>query len=51
MVSPLSATMPLFVLILALIFPSGPQKLGWRVALGTVLIVLGVFLLTGRGLA
>jgi uncharacterized membrane protein len=46
-VSPLSATAPLFVLLLALIFPSDVRKLGWRVAAGTVLIVLGVFLLTG----
>ena len=45
-VSPLSATAPLFVLLLALLFPSGTKKLGWRVALGTALIVLGVTLLT-----
>jgi uncharacterized membrane protein len=49
-VSPLSATAPLFVLGLALLFPSSTRKLGWRVALGTVLIVLGVVLLTGRSL-
>jgi uncharacterized membrane protein len=46
-VSPLSATSPLFVLLLAFLFPSGAQRLGWRVALGTLLIVLGVVLLTG----
>ena len=45
-VSPLSATAPLFVLLLAFVFPSGTKKLGWRVALGTTLIVLGVALLT-----
>ena len=45
-VSPLSATAPLFVLLLAFIFPSGSKKLGLRVALGTTLIVLGVVLLT-----
>ena len=45
-VSPLSATAPLFVLLLAFVFPSGSKKLGWRVALGTMLIVLGVVLLT-----
>ena len=45
-VSPLAATSPLFVLLLAFVFPSGPQRLGWRVASGTLLIVLGVFLLT-----
>jgi uncharacterized membrane protein len=47
-VSPLSATAPLFVLALALIFPSDAPKIGWRVASGIVLIVLGVFLLTSR---
>ena len=46
-VSPLSATAPLFVLLLAFLFPSGAQRLGWRVALGTLLIVSGVYLLTG----
>jgi uncharacterized membrane protein len=47
LVSPLAATAPLFVLLLAFVFPSGVQRLGWRVASGTLLIVLGVFLLTG----
>jgi uncharacterized membrane protein len=47
-VSPLSATAPLFVLLLALLFPSDTVRLGWRVASGIVLIVLGVLLLTGR---
>jgi uncharacterized membrane protein len=51
LVSPLSATAPLFVLLLAFIFPSGAQRLGWRVAVGTLLIVLGVFVLTGPKLA
>jgi uncharacterized membrane protein len=50
-VSPLSATAPLFVLVLALLFPSGTRRLGWRVAVGTVLIVLGVILLTGPTLS
>lgn len=45
-VSPLSATAPLFVLVLAFLFPSGTKRLGWRVAIGTALIVLGVVLLT-----
>jgi len=45
-VSPLSATAPLFVLLLAFLFPSGVKRLSWRVAIGTVLIVLGVVLLT-----
>jgi len=29
------------------LFPSGVAKLGWRVVVGAVLVVLGVFLLTG----
>jgi uncharacterized membrane protein len=45
-VSPLSATAPLFVLLLAFLFPSGVKRLTWRVAIGTVLIVLGVILIT-----
>jgi uncharacterized membrane protein len=45
-VSPLSATAPLFVLLLAFLFPSGQKRLTWRVALGTTLIVLGVAVLT-----
>lgn len=45
-VSPLSGTSPLFVLLLAFLFPSGAQRLTRRVAIGTVLIVLGVALLT-----
>ena len=45
--SPLAATAPLFVLLLAFVFPSGARRLGWRVVVGTLLIVLGVFLLTG----
>ena len=47
-VIPLAGTAPLFVLFLAYLFPSGAAKLGWRVVAGAVLIVLGVFLLTGR---
>lgn len=46
-VSPLSGTSPLFVLLLAFLFPSSALRLTWRIAIGTVLIVLGVFLLTG----
>jgi uncharacterized membrane protein len=46
-VSPLSATAPLFVLALALLFPSDTVRLGWRVASGIGLIVAGVLLLTG----
>lgn len=46
-VIPLSGTTPLFVLLLAFIFPSGVEKLSWRLALGAVLVVVGVFLLKG----
>ncbi len=46
-VSPLAGTAPLFVLLLAFLFPSGVEKLSWRVVTGAVLIVLGVLLLTG----
>lgn len=45
-VSPLSAVSPLFVLLLAFLFPSGQKRLTWRVAIGTMLIVLGVVLIT-----
>jgi len=40
----------LMFVLLALAFPSGTRRLGWRVAAGTLLIVLGVFLLTGPSL-
>jgi drug/metabolite transporter, DME family len=46
-VTPLIGTSPLFVLLLAFFFPSGRRQLGWRVVGGAVLVVLGVFLLTG----
>jgi drug/metabolite transporter, DME family len=46
-VTPLIGTAPLFVLLLAFFFPSGRRPLGWRVVAGAVLVVLGVFLLTG----
>jgi drug/metabolite transporter, DME family len=49
-VTPLVGTAPLFVLLLALLSPSGRRQLSWRVVAGAVLIVLGVFLLTGAGL-
>lgn len=47
-VVPLAGTTPLFVLGLAFLFPSGLHKLSWRLLVGAVLIVLGVFLLTGQ---
>ena len=49
-VVPLAGTAPLFVLLLAYWFPSGIERLSWRVVTGAVLIVLGVFLLTGWGI-
>jgi len=45
-VSPLTGTAPLFVLLLAYLFPTATQKLSWRVVLGAVLIVFGVMLLS-----
>jgi uncharacterized membrane protein len=49
-VVPLAGTSPLFVLLLAYCFPSGIDRLNWRLVTGAVLIVLGVFLLTGWGI-
>ena len=49
-VVPLAGTSPLFVLLLAYWFPSGIERLSWRLVTGAVLIVLGVFLLTGWGI-
>lgn len=46
-VTPLIGTAPLFVLALTFFFPSGRRPLGWRVVVGAVLVVVGVFLLTG----
>jgi uncharacterized membrane protein len=45
-VTPLNGTAPLFVLVLAYIFLKDIERLTGRLVLGTVLIVLGVFLLT-----
>ena len=45
-VTPLTGTAPLFVLLLAYLFPTATEKLSWRVVLGAVLIVLGVMLLS-----
>jgi transporter family protein len=46
-VIPLAGTAPLFVLGLAYLFPSDRSRLGWRIVLGVILIVLGVALLSG----
>jgi uncharacterized membrane protein len=45
-VIPLAGTAPLFVLLLAYLFPIAAEKFSWRVATGAVLIVLGVVLLS-----
>ena len=45
-VTPLTAASPLFVLILTPVFLRGVEVLTVRVAVGTVLIVLGVYLIT-----
>jgi uncharacterized membrane protein len=45
-VTPLAGTAPLFVLLLSLLCLKGVETLHWRIVLGAVLIVLGVFLLT-----
>ena len=46
-VTPLAGTAPLFVLLLSFFFLKGVEKLSWRIIVGALLIVLGVFLLTG----
>jgi uncharacterized membrane protein len=46
-VTPLIGTAPLFVLLLAFVIPGGSRRLGWRVVTATMLIVLGVAMLTG----
>lgn len=45
-VTPLNGTAPLFVLVLTFLFLKGIERLTGRIVLGTILIVLGVFLLT-----
>lgn len=46
-VTPLSSVAPIFVLFLSFLFLRGLEALNARVVLGTVLIVLGVYLITG----
>ena len=45
-VTPLTATAPLFVLALSFAFLRGIERLTTRIVLGTLLIVLGVYLIT-----
>lgn len=47
-VTPLNGTAPLFVLVLTFLFLKGVERLTGRIVLGTICIVLGVFLLTRR---
>ena len=48
-VTPLTATAPIFVLFLSLAFLRGIERLTARIVVGTVLIVLGVYLITALG--
>jgi drug/metabolite transporter, DME family len=48
-VTPLTATMPIFVLFLTLAFLRDVERLSARIVLGTILIVLGVYLITALG--
>jgi uncharacterized membrane protein len=45
-VTPLAGAAPLFVLPMTAFFLKGVEKLSWRIVLGAMLIVFGVFLLT-----
>jgi uncharacterized membrane protein len=45
-VTPLTATMPIFVLFMTFAFLRGVERLTTRIVLGTILIVLGVYLIT-----
>lgn len=45
-VTPLAGTAPLFVLPMTFFFLKGVEKLSWRIVLGSILIVLGVVMLT-----
>jgi uncharacterized membrane protein len=45
-VIPLAGTAPLFVLLITYFLPGQASRLNWRLVLGSVLIVLGVMVLT-----
>ena len=45
-VAPLSGTMPFFVLALSWLFLRDVERIGARLVVGTLLIVLGVYLIT-----
>ena len=46
-VIPLAGTAPLFVLLITYFLPRQAARLNWRLVAGSVLIVLGVMVLTG----
>jgi drug/metabolite transporter, DME family len=45
-VAPLSSTAPIFVLVMSFFFLRGVERVSGRVVLGTLLMVLGVYLIT-----
>ena len=45
-VSPLSSISPLFVIVMALVFLKGSERVSWKVILGAILIIGGTILLT-----
>jgi uncharacterized membrane protein len=45
-VAPLASVSPIFVLVLSFFFLRGIEMLNWRIVVGTLLIVAGVYLLT-----
>jgi uncharacterized membrane protein len=47
-VAPISATAPIFVLPLSMLFLRGIERVTARVVAGTALVVLGVFLIAAR---
>ena len=48
-VTPLTSTAPIFVLLLSPLLLRGMERVTVRIVLGTVLIVLGVYLITALG--
>jgi uncharacterized membrane protein len=48
-VTPLTSTSPIFVLLLSPLLLRGVERVTVRIVLGTVLIVLGVYLITALG--
>ena len=48
-VTPLTSTSPIFVLLLSPLLLRGVERVTGRIVAGTVLIVLGVYLITALG--